>query len=95
MPVAEAMAAGLPVVATRDGAIGEILAEGRSGLLVPRGDVEALAGALGRLLEDGERRREMGETGRVRAVGEFTWDRVVERLVGLYEGSGCERTGNR
>lgn len=87
MPVAEAMATGLPVVATRDGAIGEILEEGRSGLLVERGDAVGLADALGRLLDDADLRVRMGAAARLRASRHFAWDSVVARMLRLYEGS--------
>lgn len=90
MPVAEAMATGLPVVATRGGAIGEILEEGRSGLLVERGDALGLADALGRLLDDADLRVRMGTAGRARAARHFDWDSVVARMLRLYEGSADE-----
>ena len=64
----EASAARLPVVATRVGGIPEIVADGESGLLVPAGDVSALAGALRKLLSDLELRRKMGEAGRLVAA---------------------------
>ena len=49
--VMEAMAAGLPVVATRAGGIPELIADGHTGLLVPPGDAQAMCGAIGRLLD--------------------------------------------
>ena len=62
----EAMAAGVPAVGTRAGGIVELLADG-AGLLVDVGDVEGLAGALGRLLADPALRAELGARGRERA----------------------------
>jgi glycosyltransferase involved in cell wall biosynthesis len=65
--VLEAMAAGLPVVASAVGGLAELVVDGETGLLVPPGDADALAGALERLLGDGRLRRQMGAAGRSRA----------------------------
>jgi glycosyltransferase involved in cell wall biosynthesis len=65
--VLEAMAAGLPVVASAVGGVAELVVDGETGLLVPPGDADALAGALERLLGDGLLRRQMGAAGRSRA----------------------------
>ncbi|MGE5278411.1 MAG: glycosyltransferase family 4 protein [Acidobacteriota bacterium] len=64
----EAMAAGLPVVACRAAAVPEVVADGECGILVPPGDVRALASALDRLLGDGALRRRLGAAGRRRAA---------------------------
>jgi glycosyltransferase involved in cell wall biosynthesis len=84
IPLLEAMASGLPVVATRGGALPEIVEDGRSGLLVPRGDADALADAISGLLADPARRAALGREARARALRSFTWDRVVERLREVY-----------
>lgn len=83
----EAMACGTPVVASRVGGIPEVVEDGVTGTLVDVDDeFEAgLAGALDAVLGDPEAGRRMGEAGRVRAVGEFGWDAVARRTVGLYE----------
>ncbi|MGW0375062.1 glycogen synthase [Streptomyces coeruleorubidus] len=83
----EAMACGTPVVASAVGGIPEVVADGRTGLLVPAGDgFEAgLARAMDSVLGDPEAARRMGEAGRERAVGEFGWDAVARRTVRLYE----------
>ncbi len=60
----EAMAAGLPVVATAVGGVPEIVADGATGLLVPAGDTPALVSALQCLVRNPRRRRELGEGGR-------------------------------
>jgi glycosyltransferase involved in cell wall biosynthesis len=65
--IIEAMAAGLPVISTRVGAVPEVVDDGTTGILVPPGDVAALTGALKRLAEHPELRREMGAAGRRRA----------------------------
>ncbi|MFF7236306.1 glycogen synthase [Streptomyces collinus] len=83
----EAMACGTPVVASRVGGIPEVVADGRTGLLVDVDDAfEAnLARALDTVLGDPEAAGRMGEAGRVRAVEEFGWDAVARRTAGLYE----------
>lgn len=80
----EAMACGVPCVATRVGGAPDVIVEGETGLLVPYADVPALAEALARLLADDTLRARMGEAGRARAFGEFSWDAVVERTLALY-----------
>lgn len=84
MPPVEAMAAGLPVVAGRSGALDETVLDGQSGLLVERGSVEALAVALDALLADPERRRALGAAGRRRALERFRWEPIADRLLELY-----------
>ncbi|AZM74091.1 glycogen synthase [Streptomyces sp. KPB2] len=87
----EAMACGTPVVASRVGGIPEVVADGETGVLVPRedgadDDFEAgLARALDSVLGDPAAARRMGEAGRTRAVEEFGWDAVARRTVRLYE----------
>jgi glycosyltransferase involved in cell wall biosynthesis len=72
----EAMAAALPIVATRAAAIPEVVPEGEVGLLVPPRDPEALAAAMDRLLGDAELRRRLGEAGR-RRVERYDWQVVA------------------
>lgn len=88
IPPVEAMAAGLPVVATRAGALPEIVAADETGLLVERGDVDGLAHALDRLLGDGGLRARLGAAGRGRARRHFSWDGQVELLERLYAAHG-------
>jgi glycosyltransferase involved in cell wall biosynthesis len=78
--VLEAMAAGLPVVATRRGAIPEMVDDGVTGLLVPERDVGALAAALDRLRRDPARRRALGEAARRRWAAEFTAELAIARV---------------
>lgn len=83
--VVEAMMAGRPVVATNGGGIPEIVVEGQTGLLVPMGDVDSMARAMLRLLDDPEAARAMGQAGRRRATENFTIARTVAKVSRLYE----------
>ncbi|MGH9091763.1 MAG: glycosyltransferase family 4 protein [Acidimicrobiales bacterium] len=74
LPAVEAMACGVSVVATTGGALPEVVGrEGETGLLVPPDDPGALAGAVGRLLDDPALRSRLGEAGRQRVLHRFTW----------------------
>jgi glycosyltransferase involved in cell wall biosynthesis len=81
----EAMLAGLPVVATRVSAVPEIVVDGVTGILVPRGDEHGVGSGLAALLADPERRRELGEAGRSRARDEFSVERMTKRMIAVYE----------
>jgi glycosyltransferase involved in cell wall biosynthesis len=85
MPVVEAMSMGLPVIATRGGAFPELVEDGKTGLLVERGDVEALAEAMLRLLLDENRCKVMGNAGRQRVVEKFDWDHQADQLLHHYQ----------
>jgi glycosyltransferase involved in cell wall biosynthesis len=80
----EAMGCGTPVVASRVGGIPEVVVDGETGWLVEPGDPAALARALRRALEDGERGRRMGAAGRRRVEQHFSWDRIAERTMAVY-----------
>jgi glycosyltransferase involved in cell wall biosynthesis len=82
--VLEAMAMGKPVVASNTGGLPEAVADGETGLLVPPGNAEALAGALLALLEDPDRAQAMGKAGRRRAVDHFDRRVIVDRMLSLY-----------
>jgi glycosyltransferase involved in cell wall biosynthesis len=77
--VLEAMAAGLPVVATRVGGLPEAVVPEDTGLLVSPRDVDGLAAALGRLLDGPETRRNLGRRGRERVVEQFSFGAMVSR----------------
>ena len=84
MPVAEAMASGVPVLASDTGCVPELVEKGVTGMLVPRLDVDALAQTMRDLLSDMPRLRRMGQAARHRAEHLLTWDRSAERLERVY-----------
>jgi alpha-1,3-rhamnosyl/mannosyltransferase len=81
LPVAEAMATGTPVVASARGALPEVTED--AALLVDPEDEEALAGAIAALLDDPERRAELGRRGRERA-GRFRWEETARLTLEVY-----------
>ena len=83
--IMEAMAAALPVVTTAVGGNPELVEPGRTGYLVPVGDVAALADALRLLARDPVKRTAMGRAARSRVTLEFTVDKMADRYAGLYE----------
>jgi glycosyltransferase involved in cell wall biosynthesis len=85
MAILEAMATGLPVVATHVGGIPELVQDGYNGYLIRPGDVEALAEKLNLLARDPKLREIMGQRNREIAERELDVGQYVERLVALYE----------
>ncbi|HEU0130580.1 MAG TPA: glycosyltransferase family 4 protein [Mycobacteriales bacterium] len=83
--VLQAMAAGLPIVASRVGGVPELVADGETGLLVPPGDPVALAAALRSLLGDAGLRARMGAAGRARYEARYTVGHCVDGLLRSYE----------
>lgn len=81
----EAMAAGLPAVATRTGGNPEVLVDGHTGSLVPVGGHEALGDALAALLTDPARRGDWGRAARERVETEFSLTRMVHQYESLYD----------
>ena len=81
----EAMASGLPVVASRVGGVPELVTDEENGLLVPPRDVESLARALVRLLEDPELCLRMGRNNRKKVRDTFSADRTAEKIVEIYD----------
>lgn len=84
LAVIEAMAAGLPVVATRVGGTGEVVADGQTGLLAPAGDPEGLARSILRIAEDPALASQMGRRGRERAWAVFSEDQMLASYADLY-----------
>lgn len=82
---AEAMLRGIPVVASAVGGIPEIVADGKTGLLVPPANPEAIAAAVQRLLADPLLRSSFGEAGRRFFLEHVTVERAVERTLRMYD----------
>ena len=82
--VLEAMARGKTVVSTPVGGIPAVIQDGKTGLLVPIGDVEATRAAVERALGDAELRRRIGAAARERVREYCSWDRVTERTLEVY-----------
>jgi glycosyltransferase involved in cell wall biosynthesis len=89
IPAAEAMGCETAVVASDAGGLPEVVEHGVTGLIVPRGDANALAEAIGELLADPARRARMGQAGRERALRLFDWDRSAEQFEQIYAGIGA------
>jgi glycosyltransferase involved in cell wall biosynthesis len=87
MPISvlEAMAAGLPVVATDVGGVHEVVLDGETGRLVPPGDVRALAAALSEMVDDAELRERWGRAGRRRIAERFELRAWRAAHLALYE----------
>ncbi len=83
--VLEAMASGLPVVATAVGGNAELIVDGECGAIVPRDDPVAMAGSLLGYVGDEGMRERHGRAARSRAEQQFTLDAMVQRYVQLYE----------
>ncbi|MDQ6918077.1 MAG: glycosyltransferase family 4 protein [Candidatus Dormibacteraeota bacterium] len=84
-PAVEAMSCGVPLVSTTGGALPEVVGrDGDAALLVPPGDADALARAIGRVLEDDRLAARLGDHGRRRVLRLFSWDRAARSTVEQY-----------
>ena len=90
----EAMASGVPVVASRTGGIPEVVTDGVTGFLCAEKDVEGMAAAALRLLEDEDLHAQFARAARERAVTEFSEGKVVPLYQRAYEEALSRRTGS-
>ena len=83
--IIEGMAASKPVVATNGGGVPEIVEDGKTGMLVPMGDVQAMADAICQVVADPKTAAEMGRCGRKRVIEHFTSEQTARRVEAVYE----------
>ncbi len=91
LPAIEAMACGTPLVASRAGAIPEVV--GDAGELVPPGDAEQLAAAIAALLDDPARRTQLGTAARTRVEEKYSWAAVAAQTAAVYESAIAAHEG--
>jgi len=92
MSILEAMSYGIPVVSTPVGGIPEVVEDGKTGLLVPPGNVDRLAEALKYLIENEDIRSEFGRAARKKVEAKFTIEKMTERLDQLFTEISHEKT---
>ena len=92
LSILEAMAAGIPVVATAVGGVPEVVRDGETGLLVPPEDRDAMAGAIVALLGDDHRRRQLGQSGQRDARERFAAELHVPRIEATLARAASRRT---
>jgi glycosyltransferase involved in cell wall biosynthesis len=83
--ILEAMRAGLPVIASDVGGVGEAVVDGKTGFLIPRGDIEVLKDRLTRLIDNPGLRVELGQAGQQRFTENFTIDIMLAKTVSVYQ----------
>jgi len=81
----EAMASGVPVIATTVGAFPELVVDGQTGVLIPPGDVEALVAATQTLLDDSALRRTFSDAARAHVAAHFSLEREAAAVTAVYE----------
>jgi glycosyltransferase involved in cell wall biosynthesis len=92
--ISEAMSHGLPVIASRIGGLGDLVDDGRTGLLFEPGNAADLADKIKRLWDSPQLCRQMGLAGRAKAGSEFSEDAYYTRLMAIYE-EAMERARHR
>lgn len=83
--VLEAMACGTPVIASRVGAVPDVIQNGKTGIIIEWKNIDELKRALTQLVEDPSLTEKMGERARERIEKEFTWDAICKKLEGFYQ----------
>lgn len=91
--ILEAMASGLPVVATRVGGNAELVKEGETGMLAPPGEPAALAEVLRQYVDDADLRRRHGGAARARTERKFSLDAMVHRYMAVYDELSRRKAG--
>ena len=81
----EALSCGVPVVASRTGGLPEVVREGEDGFLLPVGDIESMAAAVGRILDDAALHRRLAANARAGAVARFSRTPMIARYEAYYE----------
>jgi glycosyltransferase involved in cell wall biosynthesis len=94
LAVLEAMAAGLPVVATAVGGLPNLIQDGKTGFLVPSGDENAMRDRLTALRDDLATARAVGERGRTLARARYSREQMVRRYLTLYAQLGADAGAN-
>ncbi|MEC8428462.1 MAG: glycosyltransferase, partial [Pseudomonadota bacterium] len=90
--ILEAMASGLPIIATRVGGNPELVTDGGNGLLVPVDDEYALANAIESLVCDKDSRERMGASSLKKVTESFSWQATVEKYLSIYDRLlGCNK----
>jgi glycosyltransferase involved in cell wall biosynthesis len=95
LTVIEAMSAGLPVIASNVGGVGELVQDGRNGLLFDSDDEDELVGKIEHLIRNPEERRRMGREGRALARLQFTAERMARQYEELYLEACCGTLGHK
>ncbi len=96
LPAVEAMASGTPIVASRAGALPEVVGtDGACAELVTPADTDGLTSALAHLLDSPGKRRRLGEAGRRRALEVFSWESVAAQTVRVYEQAQARVAGKK
>lgn len=91
LSIVEAMASGVPVIATRSEGAREIIDDGQTGRLVPIGDADALANAIGQMLSDPQQGERLSENARRVARERFSLGRMVEATEQVYRETGARK----
>lgn len=81
----EAMSSGLPAVVTPVAGVPEVVSDNTTGYLVPTGEIEPLTDALAELIQDEEKRREMGKRSREVILEEYSWSVRTDRILSTYQ----------
>ena len=85
LTLVEAMASGLPIVTTQVCGMKDLIEHGRNGLLVPIRSPEAIVRAVRDLVDDADRRRQLGMAAQHDALTHYTWDHAADRIAAVYD----------